>query len=234
MAQSARELITRAFYTSQIVSRQLQTVSKDQITDGLFLLNEILQFKSTDLRLIPYFQRQEFYTIAGQEDYYIPNVLFVDAITFNIGDVRYSMTEKTRDEYFAIARVDNIQSLPFCYRCERELGGMRIYMYYVPQSNYLVKMSAKYGFTNVTLDTDMELSYDPFFLVYLRYELAQAICEYYGATYPDETRLKYMEIEKKLMDVSPPDLSLQNSNYFDYGSGLDWQYANLGKGYLPF
>ena len=57
MAYTARMLITRAYYLSQIVSRQLQEVSGEQIEDGLFLLNALLQFKSTDLREIPYFIR---------------------------------------------------------------------------------------------------------------------------------------------------------------------------------
>ncbi len=232
MAYTALQLITRSYYLSQVVSRELQTVSSTQLLDGLYLLNALLAFKSTDLRLIPYFERDTFNTVAGQEEYFRPNLLEVDAITFNIGDVRYSMDEKTRDEYFNVARVDGIQSLPFSYRLERELGGMRIFMYYVPQAVYVMKMSAKFAFSPVTLTTDLEDAYDGFFIEYLRYLLAKKICSEYGATFPDEAKMDFEEMEKKLLDVSPPDLSIQNDNYFDSQPGMDWQTANLTEGYF--
>lgn len=233
MAYTALQLISRAFFLSQIVSRELQDVSDDQLADGLYLLNALLAFKSTDLRLIPYFQRDTFNTVGGQEDYFVANLLDVDAITFNIGDVRYSMDEKTRDEYFNVARVDNVQSLPFSYRVERELGGARIYMYYVPQAVYVMKMSAKFGFSPVGLQTDLSLSYDGYFIEFLRYALAEYICAEYGATFPDKAQAKFEQIEKKLLDVSPPDLSIQSDNYFDSTPGMDWQTANLTEGYFP-
>ena len=95
MAYSALTLITRSYYLSQIVARNLETVTGDQITDGLFLLNALLDYKSTDIRLIPYFQRYTFNSVVAQEEYYIPNLLYIDALTFNIGDVRFAVQETT-------------------------------------------------------------------------------------------------------------------------------------------
>ena len=89
MAYTALQLITRAFYLSQVVSRDLQVPNSSQITDGLYLLNAILDYKKSDLRLIPYFTFYEFDTVLNQELYFIPNLLLIDTITFNIGDVRY-------------------------------------------------------------------------------------------------------------------------------------------------
>ncbi len=234
MAYPALQLITRSYYLSQIVSRQLQTVTGDQITDGLFLLNAILDYKSTDIRLIPYFQRYEFDTVQGQEEYFIPDLLYVDSLTFNIGPVRYSLNEMTRKEYFASPRVDNIQSLPYCYRIERELGGSRIFLYFEPDAIYQMKISGKFGLTEVALTTDMSTVYDLYYIEYLRYALAEYICSDYGATFPDESKAKYMEMQKKLMEVSPPDLSIQKRSYFGGGPAFDWQMANLYKGYIPF
>lgn len=234
MAVTALDLITRAYYLSQVVSRELQVVSGGQIADGLYLLNALLDFKSTDTRLIPYYVRTTFNAVAGTEKYHIPNLLMVDTLTFNIGQVRYSMNEFTRSQYFAISRVDNIQSLPFSYRVERVLGGADIYLYFVPADNYVMNLSAKYAFTEASLIEDLSLTYDLYYLEYLRYALAQYICADYGATFPDQSQAKFMEIEKKLMAVSPPDLSVQGQNYFDKGFGMDWQTANLTTGYWPF
>lgn len=234
MAYTALDLITRAYYLSQVVSRELQVVSGSQISDGLKLLNAILDFKSTDTRLIPYYVRTTFNAVAGQEMYFIPDLLMVDTLTFNIGQVRYSMNEFTRSMYFEISRVDNIQSLPFSYRVERVLGGANIYLYFVPADNYIMNLSAKYGFSDATLIQDLSLMYDLYYIEYLRYALAQYICAEYGATFPDQSQAKFMELEKKLMAVSPPDLSIQSDSYFGVGDGIDWQYVNLGRGYWPF
>lgn len=233
MAYTALQLITRSYYLSQVVSRELQTVSGDQITDGLYLLNALLDFKGTDLRLIPYFQRSTFNTIAGTEEYFRTNLLYVDSLTFNIGVTRFAMLEKTRDEYFAVPRVDGIQSLPVTYRVERELGGSRIYMYPTPADVYVMKVSGKHGLSEVTLQTDMSLTYDLYYIEYLRYALAEYICSEYGATFPDKSQEKMKEIQKKLMDVSPPDLSIKKMSYFGGTPGIDWQSVNLWKGYWP-
>lgn len=233
MAYTALTLITRSYYLSQIVARNLETVTGDQITDGLFLLNALLTYKSTDIRLIPYFQRDTFNTVVGQEEYFIDNLLYVDSLTFNIGDVRYSLEETTRKEYFSGPRVDNIQSLPYCYRVERELGGSRIFLYFEPQSIYVMKLSGKFGLTEVTLPEDLSLTYDEYYIEYLRYALAAEICEYYGATFPDQSKMKLAAMEKKLMEVSPPDLSIQKRGYFGRQFGWGWQEINLYKGFLP-
>ena len=233
MAYTALELITRAYYLSQTVSRFTQTVTGDQVSDGLYLLNALLDFKGTDTRLIPYYNRTTFNAVAGTESYFIDGLLMVDVLTFNVGQVRYHMTEMTRHGYFSSARVDGIQSLPFSYRVERVKGGADIYLYYVPADNYIMNMSAKYALTDVEVTTDMILTYDTYYIEYLRYALAQYICCEYGATFPDASQMKFKEIEKKLMSVSPPDLSIASINYFDNDYGMDWQTVNLTTGYVP-
>ncbi len=234
MAYSALQLVTRAYYLSQVVSRDLQVPSASQINDGLYLLNAILDFKGTDLRLIPYFTHFEFPTVVNQELYFIPNLLLIDTMTFNIGDVRYSMYETSRFEYFGTPRVDNISNLPFSYRAERILDGMNIYMYFLPGGIYTVKIEGKFGLTEVFLNTDMSQTYDLYYIEYLRYELANYICSEWGATMPDQAYKTYEKICKKLMEVSPKDLSIRKQTYFDGQSPIDWQYVNIGIGWLPF
>ncbi len=233
MAYTALQLITNAYYLSQIVARELQTVSGTQINDGLLLLNDILVIKGTDKRLIPYYQRYTFNTIGGVEDYFIENLIAVDTLTFNLGVVRYSMQEMSRRDFFGSPRVDNIQSLPFSYREERELDGTRLYLYFVPDQVYVMKLSGKFGLTEVAINTDLTLTYDRYYIEYLRHELANYICSEWGQTLPDGVRAKYEEIRKKLMDVSPSDLSIQKLGYFRDGhrGALGWGQINIGKGW---
>lgn len=234
MAYSALQLITRAYYLSGIVARDLQTVTGPQISDGLLLLNSILDFKSSDLRLIPYFTEYFFTAVQGQEMYFIPNLNYIDTFTFNIGVVRYSMNDMSRKDYFSTPRVDNIQSLPFSYRPERVLNGMNVYVYFTPEAAYDFRIWGKFDLTDVTLDQDMSLTYDLFYLEYLRHALANYICNDYGVTLPDAVMRQYKEIEKKLMDVSPADLKIQKATYFSARPGMDWQSVNLYKGWWPF
>lgn len=233
MAFTARELITRSYYLSQIVARDLQTVSSSQITDGLYLLNALLDFKGSDIRHIPYFRRDEFETVIGQEDYFVENLVFVDSLTFNIGDVRYSMIEASRKDYFASPRVDNIQALPYMYRCERELGGMRIYLYFLPQDVYTIKLSGKFEFDQVELDTDLTLNYDLFYIEYMRHLLADMLCDEFGVTLPDGVMQKLVEYTKKITEISPPDLTLGKQSFFKGSPAFDWQMINLYKGWIP-
>ena len=233
MAYTAYQLITRAYYLSQIVSRGLQTVQGYQAEDGLLLLNELIDVKGSDLRLIPYFTELDFNTVPGQEMYYIPNCLQIDSLTFNIGVVRYPMKEKTRREYFATGRVDNITNLPWAYRQERCLGGTNLYLYFLPGGVYQLRAWIKFGLTDVTLEQDLSLTYDLYYLEYLRYALAEYICHFYGNTLPEATAMKLAEIRKKLLDISPADLSIRKRSYFNVDHGVDWQFVNIGVGYIP-
>ncbi len=155
MAYSAQTLITRAWYLSGIVARNLQVPTGDQITDGLFLLNAMLDFKQIETDLIPYWTYIEMPLIGGQEYYFLPNVAAVESATFNIGVVRYPMDSTSRRTYFGTSRVDNIQTLPFNWNFNRGENGGTLSMYFLPQANYPLKLMVKLFLNEVALQTDM-------------------------------------------------------------------------------
>lgn len=234
MPYLASTLITRAYYLSQVVARGLQVVSGEEATDGLYLLNALLDAKASDLQLIPYYQEYDFTTVQGTEKYFVPNLTEVDTVTFNIGTVRFSMNELTRKEYFGTPRVDGLQALPFSYRVERALGGANLFLYFVPNQGYLVKVWGKFGLQDVTFDQDLSLSYDTFYIEYLRFALAEYICLEFGQTFPELAQKKYDEIVKKLKSISPADLTINKRSFFNSGCTFDWQYVNLSSGFYPF
>ena len=100
MAYTAQTLITRSWYLSGIVARNLQTVTGDQITDGLMLLNALLDFKQIETDLFSYWQYIEIPLVANQEFYFLPYVAALESSTFNIGVVRYPMDSVTRRNYY--------------------------------------------------------------------------------------------------------------------------------------
>lgn len=233
MSYTARQLITRSWFLSGIVARRLQSVTGDQATDGLFLLNALLNWKSIQVDLIPYWTYYEFPAVIGQESYFIPNLLAVETLTFNIGDVRYPTDFTNRSSYFGTGRVDNISSLPSNWYFNRSLGGGTIYLYFSPAGTYPIKIMGKFGLQNVTLDTDLTSIYDSSYLEYLRYALAKYMCSEYGILFNPESEKILMSISRTLMDVSPPDISIKKSSILTTGSGINFGDVNIGRGWRP-
>lgn len=234
MSYPAVLLINRAWNLSGIVGRGLETVSGEQGTDGLFLLNELLEFASVDTPLIPYWRRYDGVFVVGQEEYDIAGLLDIETLTFTMdNNVRYPMNYVQRVDYFGSGRVNNIQSIPFIYHYERILDGSRLYVYYLPDQAYTFQISGKFGLTNVTLNTDLETVYDGFYIAYLRYALAKYMANEYDITFSPEKERQLAMMRKKLQYPSPPDLSLKKTSFLSTKTALNWQQINLGKGWTP-
>jgi hypothetical protein len=231
MSYPAVLLINRAWNLSGIVARDLETVSGGQVTDGLFLLNALLEFKGADLSLIPYWTRATVNLIQGQELYYIPNLYQIETFTFNIGAVRYPTMDTPRNIYFGNGRVDNIQSLPMEWHLERADGGSNLYVYYLPNSNYVANYTGKFALTDVTLNQDMALTYDGFYIEYLRYALAEYMCLEYDISFAADKKAMLAKMEKKLSYVSPPDLTLKKVNFMNSSQPLNWAHINISPGW---
>lgn len=233
MAYTVTELITRAYYLSQVVSRELEQVSGQQLEDGLIYLNALLSLKSASTRVIPYYSKTNFNAVVGQEEYFVANLVNPETLTFNIGPVRYSTMAQSRKPYFGSGRVDNIQSLPFNWHFERVLGGSNIFLYFVPNTTYPIEIWGKFGFDNVTLNEDLLTIYDEYYIDYLRYRLAQRICSEYGIPMQAQTANELEELEAAVTDVSPPDLTIGKVSSLGNNTALTWADVNLGKGWRP-
>lgn len=235
MAYTAQQLISRAWYLSGIVGRSAQTPTGNQVTDGLFMLNALLDFKQIQTALIPYYTYKEDYeTVIGQEKYFIANCAEIQSITFNVSTVRYAMQLVSPAKYFGGARVDDIQSLPFNWTFNRTLGGTDVYLYFEPQAAYQLKIYGKYFLTNVTLQTDLTTVYDTSYIEYLRYSLAEYMCSEYGITFNPQSQMKLKQMEESLRWVMPPDLSLKKLTVLSgSGASLTWAQINLGQGWTP-
>ncbi len=232
MAYTARKLITNAYYLSGIVSRGLQSVSGEQLTDGLDLLNALLAVKAIHQTLIPYYQEYSLTVVKGQEKYFVPNLIAAETLTFNIGSVRYSMLYTARDRYFGSPRADNVESLMFNWHVERCKDGSNLYVYFKPNVNYPMKIWGKFGLTHVANENvDLETVYDNFYIEYLRYALAEYICAEYNISFQPQSQKKLDEIEAQLKDVSPLDLHMQKTSTLSGSIGLNYGFVNLGGGW---
>lgn len=243
-------LINRAWYLSGIVARGLQSVSGDQINDGLMLLNALLDFKQIELDLIPYWTYISLPAVAGQEFYFLPFVGEIESMTFNIDVLRYPMDVATRTKYYGSSRVDNIETLPFNWNYNRGLGGGTLGLYFLPQAAFVLKLMVKIFLVDVTLNQDLtniappaglpytfintaNAGYDTSYIEYLRYALAQYMCSEYGILFNPESASILKKYERKLMYIGPPDLSRVSASILTQGQGYNWGDINIGRGWRP-
>ena len=250
MAYTARQLITRSWFLSGIVARNLQFPTGDQMNDGLQMLNDLLNFKQIELDLLPYYTYIEMPMVANQEFYYLPYVALVESATFNIDVVRYPTEYVSRRNYYASARVDNISSLPFSWNFNRGQGGGTIGFYFKPESDYPLKMMVKLFLVDVTLDTDLtnvsetvpytfpttsNQGYDTSYIEYLRYALANYMCAEYGVGMNPDAAKILLSYQRKLMYIEPPDLSLKKYSILNANQlpGFSYGDVNIGRGWRP-
>jgi hypothetical protein len=231
MPYTVTKLINNAFYTSGIVAREFQTVSGTQVQEGLDYLNEILGDTRAADDMLSYFTRYTFNTVAGQEKYTIPGLIEVDSLTFTLDTIRYQMNETQRIEYFGTPRANQISSLPLMYHVERQLNGADLYMYFLPLQVYPMELWGLFGLTAITsLATDLLLTYDQFYINYLKYVLAQRICINYDYDISPKLRdqVKYYEgiISKQSQQM---DLKMQKISTLVSGQALSYGQINLGK-----
>jgi len=166
MTFTVTQLITEAYKESSIVSRQFEDVQGYQLNDGLLWFNQLLGDKAMDTGDIAYLTQQyPFYGVVGQEKYFIPNLISIDALVFYIGTgttptgpttVRYQMTYVDRNRYFGSARANGINALPVSYTYERVVGGCNIWVYFPPQQAFLFNVTGNFFLQNVTLNQDLQ------------------------------------------------------------------------------
>lgn len=234
MPYTTTELITRSWYLSTVVARDLQDVSGDQINDGLNMLNALLSFKTSDQKLIPYFDDANFTAVINQEKYFIPNLILLETLTFDLNTVRYQMSYQQRRQYFGTSRAQNVSSLPYIYHCERTKGGMNVFVYFLPNQAYEFTIHGKFSLANVTLGQDLSLILDMFYIEYLRYALAEYMAQEYNIMFQPGPAQKLKEYEAMLVDTSPIDFTMQKLSALQINQGPDiYALANLSVGYLP-
>lgn len=250
MAYTAQDLITRSWYLSGIVARNLQVPTGDQITNGLQILNSLLDFMQIRTDLVPYYQYIEFPAIPNQEFYFLPYVALIESLTFNLDVVRYPMNSVSRTNYFGSGRVDNISTLPFSYNFDRSLGGGNLALYFKPDAAYPLKAMVKIFLTDVTLTTDLQnisestpytfinssnQGFDSGYCEFLRYKLAAMFCEEYGVEFAPEAMKTLMSYQRTLMYESPPDLSIHKATILnaDRSGGFSYGDINIGRGWRP-
>lgn len=245
MVYTVTDLVTKSYYLSGVVSRELETVSGTQYDDGLSLLNDILGDKRVQTGMIPYFLPLDFIANVGQEIYFFPGLIDATTITFFLGEVRYYMTKIDRDNWFGNSKALNIESLPGYFHVERcfntdpligPIGdGAKVYLYFIPNQNYPMQIWGKFNMPFVTLGQDLDLSLSRFFINYLKYALTERICDEYNYDVPDRVDQQLEEYQDLIYNQSAKlDMTVNVVSTLDENNQiLNYAQANLGRGFFP-
>lgn len=155
MPYTSNQLINGAYFSAGVVSREFETVSGTQVSDGLAWLNDILADKNVAQSMLPYETTYKFVSKPGVEKYFVPKLTQIDTLVFFLDQVRYSLTYTKRNEYFGSSRVENINTLPFQWYFERQTGGANIYIYFKPDRYYPVEVHGSFELDPVSLNQDL-------------------------------------------------------------------------------
>lgn len=233
MAYTTLQLITNAYYESGIVSRGFETVGGQQATDGLQFLNDLLQDKTVKNGLIPYYDKHNFTAVAGQEVYFIQDLIEIETFVFYIDTVRYQTENRARREYFGSSRADNIQSLPGSWHMERCFGGANLYMYFKPNTTYPLEIWGQFRLDAVVINQDLSLTLDRFYINYLKFDLAARLCTEYNYNIPPGVAKQLATYEGNISKKSGSmDLRLIKLSSLQRRGGINYSQVNLGHGWV--
>lgn len=234
MTSPVSQLINDAYATSGIVGRGFQNANGDsRAEDGLRLLNEIILEKSLDSVFIPYDTHIQLTMIPGEEKYFVPGLIKLNALTFNNGNVRYPLVRDNLMRYFGTGRVDGMQSLLTHFFAERILNGMNLYFYFVPSSNFILNIDGRFTYATVNYNDDLSEKFDPFQVLYFRYKLAERICNFYTFPFDESAKAQLDNLERRLNNLSGEDLSITKYNFATVKCPYNYAWAALGKGWIP-
>lgn len=234
MAYTTAQLISQAFNLANVVSEGFEATDGPQTAIGEQLLEELLSEKIVDKQLIPYEGTTTVNLVIGQEAYTVPNLIDISTVTFLKDSVRYSMRQVGRDSYFGSSRAEDINSLPFEFNFEPSFGGGVISLYYKPDQAYVLTIKGIFRLSSVTLTQDLSLTLESFYIKYLRYQLALAICDEYGAPYPANVYKTYTALRYHIKSsLRPRDLTVRKTSLFGDNGSINYADVNLGKGYRP-
>lgn len=211
MAYTVTELITNAWNLSGIVAAQAETVSGDQLKEGLDHLNDFLSLQSTEPRMIPYTRVYTFDCKTREDELFIDHLQCVDVLTIKTNN--YLLKALGRKDFFSLPCLHYSPSQPRAYHIEPDKGGSVLFLTPTPDENYSFRLVGKFGLTEADYNEDLSQVYDRHYLLYLRYGLADYLCELYN--HPFAAKGKLNTLTSKLRDYSPLDLTIEKVSYFN-------------------
>lgn len=234
MTYPVLKLITNAYYSSGILARSLETITGEQGSDGLFFLNEILAKKRIEDGTLPFYTQHDFILTAGEQTIFIENLTECELLTFEKNSFRYAMYNQNRREYWGTPKPLGIETLPSYFTIDRVKGGSNLSVTFSPDQDYPASLWGLFALDSVTLFQDLSLTFDEYYISYLRYDLAVTLCAEFDQPVPPQLYAKLGEYDKAIRKRSGY-IDLKNTSISTMGAKLTigWGQVNIGQGNVP-
>lgn len=234
MTYLASELIADAYYLGGIISREFETPTGAQISDGLRLLNDVLADRTINEATIPYTSKYTLTASPAVAEYFIPDLIDIDVFVFYINSLRYQTRNQQRKQFRGSFRPTNIQSLPWNWNFERKLNGGTLSLYFIPDVAYPLEIWGSFRLSSVTKFQDLSLTLDRFYTNFLQFLLTERLCQFNSYVVPRDVAMqleryfKWIGNNTNIMDLTQQKLSSLNG-----GEAINYAIVNLSGGWLP-
>lgn len=230
---TAQQIVDSGWYLSGIVARDYEVVSGSQSADGLEILNDILSEMAVTGKYQPYYTQITQNVTKGSASFFVTNLIDCDSVTFKIQSVTYTMNRRNVTQYFNKSFVNSVESLPYEYYFQREVGGGRIFIYYSPSDDYDFRVSGRFSINIVESTTDLSSQFDQIYLTYLKYACAVRMCQFDNVTPPKTVQQELFRIRKMITKMSPSIAENQNISILGSYKAPSYGRANLTGLIIP-
>lgn len=195
-----------------------KNLSGPNFSQGLEVLNSLLDFYSASSDLIGYYKTIEFPLVISQKEYIIsrdislnPDVIFDQCILplhvqLNLSSVRYPV-EIVPDIYdYNISRYDNVTTIPWRVYFQNSPGATTLDFIVFPSSDFTCKLKGKFALTY--LEENENITTLPnYYHLFLKFALGRMLSKHYiGSAWPPENEAMYKELLDSV--TSANDMSL--------------------------
>ena len=97
-----------------------------------------------------------------------------------------------------------------------------------------MKIWGKFALLNVVLNQDLETTLEAFYIEYLRYALAEYICQANNITFQPQNKATLDDFEQQFLDIDAPDLTVQRKTAYGSRPLWSWSLVNLSHGWQPY
>ena len=142
--------------------------------------------------------------------------------------MRIGLREQGRGRYDGENRVNDTQAPPGYFNYEKVLGGVNLSVWPLPSSDYTVTITGLFALSSVTMNTDLSLTYDDFFIVFLKLLVIRRLAAKYKRKL-DQTYKDMLVEAKEAIENSfnEPDFTSTPLSLVDGGTTIDSTEAQI-------
>ena len=216
MAQTAQELITRAFFLLGEFSPD-HTISGPEIAEALQYLNEIIDSFGGSGVMLPYNKLIKFNMIVGK-NVYILKPSGGDVVSNKIGELVYAEIERDdivyplkiipKARFYRAYRFEKFQSLPRFIFYQNTVDSSEVTFWGPPSLIYEARIQIKEKLPNLQLTDSIDFL-PPFYFQFLRYALGRELSNVYeSGAWTKQKERKYQSLKEQIAAQVDKDLTI--------------------------